>query len=227
MRARLGSYPVPIFTLLLLFAGSYTHYKIWVKAFTFKNEGRSSAPVEVLTDVSGPDAPLIRNLSCVNDITLGIEWTMPIHYDRSIDYFVLQHRIQPNSRHLADIVAYTEITVKNAGANPNAKDFEHNITNLTTDVVHDIRIAGITRSVYRKSQLYKGRFSSVKSKLLPSDCIYYHTETAIGASNAASAEDNVHTVIHDYREQQVGIVIGLTATLACIFLIALAILVWR
>jgi hypothetical protein len=61
--------------------------------------------------------------------------------------------------------------------------------------------------------------------LLASDCIYYHTETAIG--NPASADLNEREAVHDYREQQVGIVIGLTATLACIFMIALAILVWR
>ncbi len=195
-----------------------------MKAFTFKNEGRSSDPIEVLTDVTGPSAPLVRNLSCVNDITLSVEWTMPIKYDRSVDYFILQHRLQPNSRHLEDIVAFTEDTIENN--DPNKKNFEFKISNLTTDVVYDIRIAGITRSIYRKSLLYRGRFSTVRSKLLASDCIYFHTETAIGASNAA-AEDASHHVIHDYREQQVGIVIGLTATLACIFLIALAILVWR
>ena len=74
------------------FPESYTRYKIWVKAFTFKNEGRSSQPIEVLTDVTGPGAPLFRNVSCVNDVTLSLEWAMPINWDRSVDYFVIQYR---------------------------------------------------------------------------------------------------------------------------------------
>ena len=75
------------------FPESYTRYKIWVKAFTFKNEGQSSDPIEVLTDVTGPGAPLFRNVSCVNDITLSLEWAMPIKYDRSVDYFIVHYRI--------------------------------------------------------------------------------------------------------------------------------------
>ena len=74
------------------FPESYTRYKIWVKAFTFKNEGQSSQPIEVLTDVTGPGAPLFRNVSCVNDVTLSLEWAMPINWDRSVDYFVIQYR---------------------------------------------------------------------------------------------------------------------------------------
>ena len=75
------------------FPESYTRYKIWVKAFTFKNEGQSSDPIEVLTDVTGPGAPLFRNVSCVNDVTLSLEWSMPITYDRSVDYFIVHYRI--------------------------------------------------------------------------------------------------------------------------------------
>ena len=76
------------------FPESYTRYKIWVKAFTFKNEGQSSDPIEVLTDVTGPGSPLFRNVSCVNDVTLSLEWGMPITYDRSVDYFIVQYRIR-------------------------------------------------------------------------------------------------------------------------------------
>ena len=75
------------------FPESYTRYKIWVKAFTFKNEGQSSDPIEVLTDVTGPGAPLFRNVSCVNDVTLSLEWSMPMTYDRSVDYFIVHYRI--------------------------------------------------------------------------------------------------------------------------------------
>ena len=106
------------------------------------------------------------------------------------------------------------------------------LTNLTTDAVYEIRMAGATKSIYQKSLVYRGQFSPIRSMLLASDCIYYHTETAIGdphSSNSAGIIPEIRNSagFGDYREQQVGIVIGLTATLGCIFLIALSILVWR
>ena len=84
------------------FPESYTHYKIWVKAFTFKNEGQSSDPIEVLTDVTGPGAPIFRNITCVNDKTLSLEWALPITFDRSVDYFVIQYRIQISKKHMEE-----------------------------------------------------------------------------------------------------------------------------
>ena len=85
----------------------------------------------------------------------------------------------------------------------------------------------IPQSIYRKNLVYRGQFSPIRSMLLASDCIYYHTETAIGDPSSGIPEIRNSAGFGDYREQQVGIVIGLTATLGCIFLIALAILVWR
>lgn len=99
------------------------------------------------------------------------------------------------------------------------------LTNLTTEAVYEIRLAGATKSIYQKNLIYRGQFSPIRSMLLASDCIYYHTETAIGDPSGNPEVRN--SGFGDYREQQVGIVIGLTATLGCIFLIALAILVWR
>lgn len=203
------------------FPESYTHYKIWVKAFTFKNEGQSSEPIEVLTDVTGPGAPVFRNISCVNDITLSIEWAMPITYDRSVDYFVVQFRKQwLGSREFAEIVIANDVM------QANSKNFEYNLSNLTTEAIYEVQIAGATKSVYRKNLVYRGQFSPIRSMLLASNCIYYHTETAIGGHSSGIADLNDREV-NDYRQQQVGIVIGLAATLACIFIIALMILVWR
>lgn len=213
------------------FPESYTRYKIWVKAFTFKNEGLSSEPIEVLTDVSGPSAPLFRNVSCVNDVTLSLEWAMPITFDRSVDYFVIQYRksthqlITKEPKMRPEIFAETIIV--NDVMQANSRLFEYSLTNLTTEAIYEIRIAGATKSIYRKNLVYRGQFSPVRSMLLASQCIYYHTETIAGDPSSDNLNDREVTAVNDYREQQVGILIGLTATLGCIFLIALALLVWR
>lgn len=195
---------------------SFTQYKIWVKAFTWKNEGESSDPIDVLTDVAGPSAPLLRNLSCVNDKTISVQWTIPTQYDRSIDFFILQHRVQEASS-VASQRPFAEVFIEASNNRP--QDMEFRLTNLTTDVVHEIRVGGATRSIYRKSLVYRGHFSQVRPLLLASGCLYYYKEVAMGVDDSEPYDQ--------YREQQVGVVIGLTATLVCIFLIALGILLWR
>ena len=45
-----------------LFSEAFTKYKLWLKAFTWKNEGEPSDPFEIVTDVQGPSAPIITNL---------------------------------------------------------------------------------------------------------------------------------------------------------------------
>ena len=53
----------------------FTTYKFWLKAFTWKNEGRpSSPPYEVTTDVRRPEAPVVTNLACKDASSLYVEW---------------------------------------------------------------------------------------------------------------------------------------------------------
>ncbi len=48
--------------LFFFFTEPFTKYKLWLKAFTWKNEGEPSEPFEIVTDVEGPSAPVITNL---------------------------------------------------------------------------------------------------------------------------------------------------------------------
>ena len=77
---------------ILSFLEPYTKYTIWVKAFTSKHEGNSSATIEVLTDVSGPGRSLITNLTCPGDNTLYVEWTQPEKHYHSVDKYLLYFR---------------------------------------------------------------------------------------------------------------------------------------
>ena len=55
------------------FAEAYAQYKIWIKAYTVKNEGKSSEPLVQMTDVRAPGQPIVVNLTCQNGNTLFLK----------------------------------------------------------------------------------------------------------------------------------------------------------
>jgi len=67
-------------------------YKLWLKAFTWKHEGEPSDPIIVQTDVRGPSAPRIANLTCHNADTLFLQWHRPSIYNKSIDLYYIYYR---------------------------------------------------------------------------------------------------------------------------------------
>ena len=75
-----------------LFIESYMEYKLWLKAFTWKHEGEPSEPIIVQTDVRGPSAPRIANLTCHNADTLFLQWHRPSIYNKSIDLYYIYYR---------------------------------------------------------------------------------------------------------------------------------------
>ena len=60
-------------TVYLFFAEAYAQYKIWIKAYTVKNEGKSSEPLVQMTDVRAPGQPIVVNLTCQNGNTLFLK----------------------------------------------------------------------------------------------------------------------------------------------------------
>ncbi len=70
----------------------YTKYKIWLKAFTWKNEGKSSRPFEMVTDVSGPSAPLITNLTCKDETSIYLQWDRPEVVYKMVDYYYIYYQ---------------------------------------------------------------------------------------------------------------------------------------
>jgi receptor-type tyrosine-protein phosphatase gamma len=70
----------------------YTEYKIWLKAFTWKNEGEPSEAIRHRTDISGPSAPRILNLTCQSHDTLYLQWQRPQEYFGVIDRYIILYR---------------------------------------------------------------------------------------------------------------------------------------
>ena len=71
-------------------------YHVWIKAFTWKNEGLSSSKLSIRTDVRSPPVPEISNISCHSDNRIRVEWS-PCTSSQSPARCVYTLRIVPAS----------------------------------------------------------------------------------------------------------------------------------
>ena len=67
-------------------------YYVWIKAFTWKNEGLSSSKLSIRTDVTSPARPVISNISCHQNRSLTVSWT-----DCGSSQCVYTLRLRPDS----------------------------------------------------------------------------------------------------------------------------------
>lgn len=70
----------------------FTEYRIIVIAFTLKYDGEPSDSVTLRTDIPGPSAPQIINLTCHSQDALFIHWKRPSTFYNSIDSYVINYK---------------------------------------------------------------------------------------------------------------------------------------
>lgn len=118
----------------------YTEYKIWVKAYTDKHEGEPSEPVYNRTDISGPNAPRILNLTCQAQDTVFVQWERPTQFLHSIDFYYIY--IGGSSNGNGD-GTYDNITLP---AETKYVETSFAIHNVTTNANYEVRLGASTRS---------------------------------------------------------------------------------
>ena len=96
---------------IFIFSEPYAEYKIWIKAYTVKNEGKSSEPIVVLTDVRAPGAPIVVNLTCQNGNTLFLKWIRPTLYYRTVDVYNVHYRPEENDNWEIQVVETVNNTI--------------------------------------------------------------------------------------------------------------------
>eukprot|EP00090_Calanus_glacialis_P013507 TRINITY_DN22191_c0_g1_i1.p1 TRINITY_DN22191_c0_g1~~TRINITY_DN22191_c0_g1_i1.p1 ORF type:complete len:1215 (-),score=130.86 TRINITY_DN22191_c0_g1_i1:761-4405(-) len=181
---------------------SYMSYRLWLKAFTWKNEGSPSQQLSLMTDVSGPASPLITNLTCEDARTLHLEWVSPRSQDRLSFYTVYYAH--------GDEIQTVEMEVKNTTGNTNMIQLE----NLTTNQMYSVRIQGSSESIYSPGLMYRGRWSETHQILLQKDC---HLVQAITLGHSRKMALNLNA----------GVIAGLGATVLLFALGLLFTALWR
>lgn len=95
----------------------YSEYKIWVKAYTAKNEGKSSEPILVMTDVRPPGPPIVVNLTCQNGHTLFLKWIRPQLYYRTVDVYNVYFRPEDQAKWDIQVVETVNNTINHMVSN--------------------------------------------------------------------------------------------------------------
>ncbi|KAK7794416.1 hypothetical protein R5R35_010393 [Gryllus longicercus] len=178
----------------------YTEYKIFVKAFTKHHEGDVSDAILHKTDIMGPSAPRIVNLTCQSNDTLLLQWQRPAEFYNSIDFYFITYRIE-NTEEIEELSIETskehlESTIK--------------ITNLTKNAMYEIMIRAASRSIFNKKVVIQGEDSPLRKVQVRPDC------DKIQTLNQSSS-----------RELSAGMIAGVVCAVSSLLLAISVFILWR
>lgn len=151
----------------------FTKYRIWLKAFTWKNEGQPSRPFEMVTDVAGPGPPIITNLTCKDEQSIYLQWEPPRMVYKTVDYYYIYYRNEEQWQ-------FKEVAVGMNGTI--TKGSKILLEGLKTNAMHEVKVRGATRSIYDSSRVYKGEFSEPQKILLRLNCDQAQAFTIVRSS---------------------------------------------
>ncbi|XP_037071439.1 protein sidekick-2-like [Pollicipes pollicipes] len=156
-------------------------YRVWLKAFTRVGEGNSSLPVRTRTDVSGPSAPVITDISCPSDTVIHLRWRRPDIFYGTVDLYHVLYRHGERWDFVHRMVPMKSDQIHNS----------INLPNLTSGEIYEVRIQGVTLSRLTRNKIHKGQQSVSRKVRLEPGCAEiqpFSTWTQRGRHALAAAE---------------------------------------
>ncbi|KAK9718919.1 Fibronectin type III domain [Popillia japonica] len=176
-----------------------SEYKLWVKAYTSKNEGEPSDAVVNKTDIGAPNAPRILNLTCQTQDTIYIQWQRPTRFYNSINYYYIYVTSEFNE----------ENNIIQLSAETEHLDTSYSIRNVTTNTRYEIRLGASSRSSYT-GRLLQGNFSKPMEVQMRTDC-----------------DKQQLYMRHTTNELSAGMIAGVICAATAFILAVMAFILWR
>lgn len=178
----------------------YTEYKLSVKAFTRDHEGVLSDSIFHKTDIMGPSAPRIVNLTCQSNDSLFLQWQRPAEFYNSIDVYSVKYKIENSEDYEEMRLEASKEHLESAVA----------ITNLTKNAHYEIIVRAASRSIFNKTMLIFGKESELRKVQVRPDC------------------DKIHTLNHSSsRELSAGMIAGVVCAVSSLLLAISLFILWR
>ncbi|XP_038105916.1 tyrosine-protein phosphatase 99A isoform X1 [Culex quinquefasciatus] len=189
-----------VYTYTLSNLKPYTDYKIIVAAFTKKFDGEPSE-VSQRTDIAGPSAPKVVNLTCHSQDALFFGWRIPQTYYNTIDYYIISYRN----------VVYADFREIRITANASIVETSMIIPNLTTNSLYEVKVRAASTSVINPKQIILGSYSEPKKINVQLNC-----EKIPPPSQRQS-----------YNDYNLAVMIGILICCFGLLFIVLTILLWK
>lgn len=138
----------------------FTWYKAHIAAYSRKFLGEPSQQVKFRTDVSAPSAPSLVNVTCFSQDAILVQWQRPERFHNQIDFYYVQYK--PDSAWQSE-----ETTM---AAKKEKLLNELLITNLTADLLYELKVFAGTKSVLDPNLVYKSDSSQVLRVVLQPSC---------------------------------------------------------
>lgn len=138
----------------------FTWYKAYIQAYSRRFLGEPSQSVKFRTDVSAPSSPRNVNLTCYSQDSILIQWQRPEKFYNQLDYYYVLYKPEAVSQAQETILAAKKENLNN----------ELLITNLTADVLYELKVLAGTKSVLDQNLVYKSDSSQTLRVVLQANC---------------------------------------------------------
>ncbi|ETN67444.1 hypothetical protein AND_000745 [Anopheles darlingi] len=178
----------------------FTEYRILVTAFTKKHDGKPSE-VAQRTDVSGPSAPKVVNLTCHSHNALYYGWRIPQTFYNTIDLYIISYRN----------IAYHEFREIRITVNASILETSLIIPNLTTNSVYEVKVRAASFSVINPKQIILGSYSEPRKISLQPNC----------------EKAPLTSLRQAYDDYNLAVLAGIVFSCFVLLLIVLALILWK
>ncbi|XP_052891620.1 tyrosine-protein phosphatase 99A isoform X2 [Anopheles moucheti] len=185
---------------VVVFVEPFAEYRILVTAFTKKHDGKPSE-VTQRTDVSGPSAPKVVNLTCHSHNALYYGWRIPQTFYNTIDLYIISYRN----------IAYHEFREIRITVNASIMETSLIIPNLTSNAEYEVKVRAASASVINPKQIILGSYSEPRKISLQPNC-----EKAPLKSQRQA-----------YDDYNLAVLAGIVFSFSALLLIVLGLILWK